>query len=75
MEPTPVIEKLQLMDCSPLYDERQGAGRKRADEKPNGFDLHLCLRTGVAGVEVRRRVIEEVHANHDSEEPADLRHT
>jgi len=62
------------MRCQPFSHEAQRASWNRAGENLAGRDDDRCLITAVAGVEVRGRMVSEVHLDHDSIELADPRH-
>ena len=62
------------MKSSPLDHQRQGTGRKIAVKHAERLDAELGFGTAVMCMEMRRLVIEEVHADHDTEESRDLRH-
>jgi hypothetical protein len=74
MKPTPVFDQLRLVKSSPLDDQRQGTRRKIAPKHAGWPDLEPGFSTSVVGMEMRRLVIEEVHADHDPEESRDFRH-
>ena len=57
------------MQCSPFPGEGLGARRQRAREKANRPNLQLSLGPAVAGVKVRRRMVEEVHPDHNRTSP------
>jgi hypothetical protein len=59
---------------SPLLDDPfRLAGKAAADDLAVG-DPHECLETLIAGVEMRRRMVVEIHPDHDAEEERDYGH-
>ena len=74
VEAAPVHQELLPMECSPFEHQRQDRRLQFSIQNPNGIDLHLTLRATVAGVEMGRFVVEEVHPNDDAKEARDFRH-
>src|SRR5665811_653841 len=62
------------MQLQPFANQPQSTRRKRASEHRAGRDLDLGLFAGVLRVKIRRRMVLEVHLDHDSEEAADAGH-
>jgi len=70
----PVLGEFVLVKLSPCEHESQLAAPEAGLDHLQGVDAYLCASVRVAGMEVRRPVIVEVHRDHDPEEATDRRH-
>src|SRR2546427_3080727 len=69
-----VVHQLSLMKCRPFNDHGRRTIRKLSFKNNYGINPKLRLIPGVNGMEVRRIMLVEIHANHDAKETADFWH-
>ena len=70
----PVCHQFISMLIKPFAHEPHSPTGQRAGEHVAGLDHDQCLVSGIARVEMRRWMIDEIHPNHDPIELADPRH-
>jgi hypothetical protein len=70
----PLDLKFPLVQCRPLSDEAHRPSGEIAREYGPCVDGDARLELRVFGVKMRRRMVAEVHLDHDAVEPAELRH-
>jgi hypothetical protein len=68
LRPLPVRREFTAVKLNPLADQSKGPARERPMEHLGGGDSNLRLELAEAGVEVGRRMIVEVHDDHDPTE-------
>jgi hypothetical protein len=70
-----IVKQLGLVESSPLDHERQSTWGQRTGEETYGVYPNLRMVIAAHRMEVRRRMIGEVHQDHDFEEPGDFKHS
>jgi hypothetical protein len=70
----PVGEQLSLMQLCPVQNQSQGPPRLRTLQNLKPLNVNHDLMFVIIGMEVRRRMIIEIHPNEDSEKVANRWH-